>query len=90
MNIDERFMRYWTRAQPVVAGYVSSMTPDVHEADDLLQDTAVVLLRKFGEYDPGRSFVAWALGIAKSGDPPPRGGSMRGASSRTAGTSWTP
>ena len=65
MRTDERFMRHWTRAQPVIAGYVSSMVPDVHEADDLLQETAVVLLRKFGDYDPRRPFVAWALGIAK-------------------------
>ena len=49
----------------MVAGYVSSMVPDAHEAEDLLQDVAVILLRKFGDYDPARSFVAWALGITK-------------------------
>ena len=65
MTDNESFMRYWTQAQPVVAGYVSSMLRDPHEAEDLLQEVAVVLLRKFGEYDPTRSFVAWAMGIAK-------------------------
>ena len=62
---NERFMRYWTQAQPVVAGYINSMMPDAHEAEDVLQEVAVVLLRKFGDYDPARSFVAWALGVTK-------------------------
>jgi RNA polymerase sigma-70 factor (ECF subfamily) len=62
---NDQFTRYWTQAQPVVAGYISSLVPDFHAAEDLLQDVAVVLLHKFGEYDPQRPFVAWALGIAR-------------------------
>ncbi len=62
---DEQFTRRWTQAQPVVASFISSMVPDFHEAEDLLQEVAVVLLRKFGEYDERRPFVAWALGIAR-------------------------
>jgi RNA polymerase sigma-70 factor (ECF subfamily) len=65
MPNDERFTRLWTQAQPVVAGYLSSMVPDFHGAEDLLQNVAVVLLRKFPEYDEKRPFAAWALGIAK-------------------------
>ncbi len=65
MRNQERFTRLWTQAQPIVAGYISSMVPDFHEAEDLLQNVAVVLLRKFAEYDERRPFVAWALGIAK-------------------------
>jgi RNA polymerase sigma-70 factor, ECF subfamily len=65
MADNERFTRDWTRAQPVVAGYIGSLVPDFHVAEDLLQDVAVVLLRKYGEYDPARSFVGWSLGIAR-------------------------
>jgi RNA polymerase sigma-70 factor (ECF subfamily) len=65
MTDNEKFMRHWTRAQPVVAGYVGSLVPDFHEAEDLLQEVSVVLLRKFSEYDETRPFVAWALGVAK-------------------------
>lgn len=66
MEREERFTRHWTQAQPVVAGFVGSMIPDFHQAEDLLQNVAVVLLRKFDEYDPARPFAAWALGIAKN------------------------
>ena len=65
MNNHEQFTRRWTEAQPIVAGYINAVVPDFQEAEDLLQDVAVILLRKFTEYDPQRPFVAWAIGIAK-------------------------
>lgn len=65
MDSHEQFTRRWTEAQPVVAGYLNAVVPDFQEAEDLLQDVAVILLRKFPEYDPQRPFVAWAIGIAK-------------------------
>jgi RNA polymerase sigma-70 factor (ECF subfamily) len=62
----ELFTRHWTQAQPTVAAYINSMVPDFQQAEDLLQNVAVVLLRKFPEYDPSRPFVAWALGISRN------------------------
>lgn len=67
MDIDdhERFTRCWTHAQGAIAGYVSAVIGDPNVADDVLQDVAVALLRKFPEYDQDRPFIAWAMGIAK-------------------------
>src|SRR5213595_681979 len=65
MDNHEQFTRRWTEAQPVVAGYINAVVPDFQEAEDLPQDVAVILLRKFPEYDPQRPFVAWAIGMAK-------------------------
>jgi RNA polymerase sigma-70 factor, ECF subfamily len=65
MEDAERFTRCWTQAQPTVAACIHAWVPDFHEAEDLLQDVAVVLLSKFGQYDPARPFAAWALGVAK-------------------------
>ncbi len=65
MADNERFTRLWTQAEPTVASYVASMVRDPHACDDLIQEIAVVLLRKFDQYDPGRPFLAWAIGIAK-------------------------
>ncbi len=59
------FTRLWTHAQPVVAGYIRATLQNRHDAEDILQDVAVVLLHKFSSYDPQREFVAWALSIAK-------------------------
>jgi len=60
-----RFMRLWTAAQPAVSGYVHAMVRERSAADEVLQETSLVLFRRFAEYDEQRPFVAWALGIAK-------------------------
>jgi len=62
----ERFTRLWTQAQPSVAGYVAAVVADPHAADDVLQEVALTLLRKFAEYDPTRPFIAFAMGVAKT------------------------
>jgi RNA polymerase sigma-70 factor (ECF subfamily) len=61
----EQFMRNWIRAQPVVSAYINSLVPDFHAAEDRLQDVAVILLRKYADYDVSRPFVSWALGVAR-------------------------
>ena len=65
MKEQQKFTRYWTQAQPIVSAYVSSMVPDFQQAEDILQDVAVVLMKKFGYYDEKQSFIAWALGVAR-------------------------
>jgi RNA polymerase sigma-70 factor, ECF subfamily len=65
MERHEQFTCLWTQAQPLVAGYINAVIPDFHEAEDALQEVAIVLLRKFPEYDSDRPFVPWAIGIAK-------------------------
>jgi RNA polymerase sigma-70 factor (ECF subfamily) len=61
-----RFTRYWAKAHPVLNGYILSMVPDFHEAEDILQDVAEVLIKRFEDYDPERPFTAWALGVARN------------------------
>ncbi len=56
---------YWTRTQPLIAGFVSSLIPNFHDAEDVLQHVAMVLARKFDEFDHERSFSHWAMGIAR-------------------------
>ena len=41
----ELFTRHWTQASRMVADYISALVPNFHEAEDLLQNVAVVLLR---------------------------------------------
>jgi RNA polymerase sigma-70 factor (ECF subfamily) len=61
----ERFLRLWAEAQPAVAAFVHALVRDSTAAKDVLQETALVLFRRFGDYDGGRPFLAWALGVAK-------------------------
>jgi RNA polymerase sigma-70 factor (ECF subfamily) len=56
----------WTVAQPVVRSYVRSMVRDVHVTEDLLQQVALTLVERFEQYDRGRNFTGWCMGIAKN------------------------
>jgi RNA polymerase sigma-70 factor (ECF subfamily) len=46
-------------------GYIHSLVRDLNDAEDLFQQTTVVLWKKFAEFDRTRSFVAWACGVAR-------------------------
>ena len=65
MEASERLAILWTKAQPFVAAYITSLIPDFHRAEDVLQQVAVILVRKFDQYDPAQPFLPWALGIAR-------------------------
>jgi RNA polymerase sigma-70 factor (ECF subfamily) len=51
--------------QTQLFGFIYSLVRDFNDADDLFQQTSLVLWRKFEEFDPARSFVAWACGVAR-------------------------
>lgn len=50
--------------QPDLRAFVAALVRDRALADDIIQDVALISWDKFGEYDPERSFGAWAKGIA--------------------------
>jgi RNA polymerase sigma-70 factor, ECF subfamily len=46
-------------------GYIHALVRDLDDADDLFQQTTIILWNKFGEYDRSRSFLSWACGVAR-------------------------
>jgi len=56
----------WTKAQPTISSYISALVPDFHASEDILQAVALLVVRKFDQYDPERPFLAWAIGIARN------------------------
>jgi RNA polymerase sigma-70 factor (ECF subfamily) len=56
---------YLRREHTRLYGYIHSLVRDLNDADDLFQQTALVLWRKFADFDRRRSFFAWACGIAR-------------------------
>ena len=61
----EQLTVLWMKAQPAIAGYISSLVRDYYQADDILQNVAVIVVRKRESYDVDLPFVPWAIGIAK-------------------------
>lgn len=62
----EELAVYWAQHQPVIAGYISSLISNFQDADDVLQNVAMVTVKKFDEYDREKPFVSWVIGIAKN------------------------
>ena len=61
----EQFTQLWTQAQSTVACFVHTSIRDRGHAEDLLQEIAMTLFRKFASYDPSKAFLPWAMGVAK-------------------------
>jgi RNA polymerase sigma-70 factor, ECF subfamily len=59
------FADYLRQTQARIYGYIHSLVPNVTDADDLMQQTTLILWKKFGEFDRQRSFFSWACGIAR-------------------------
>ena len=62
----ERLTRLWLEAEPAVRAYVGAAVRGFHDAEDVFQQVALTVARRFDEFDDSRSFVAWALWLAKS------------------------
>jgi RNA polymerase sigma-70 factor (ECF subfamily) len=55
----------WTRAEPSVERFVRSFIRDSVEAEDVLQEVALVIVDRYSSYDSTQPFIGWALGIAR-------------------------
>ena len=53
-----------TQHQRRIFSYIYTLVPNRYDAEDLLQETSVVICEKFDEFEPQTDFVAWACQIA--------------------------
>lgn len=56
----ERFAELLQAHHTQLFGYLYALVHDVNDAEDLYQETSVVLWRKFATYQEGTSFFSWA------------------------------
>ncbi len=60
----ERFVRLLGRYQQRVYSFILTLVPHWADADEVLQETNIVLWRKFSEFQPDTDFVRWANQVA--------------------------
>src|SRR5438477_9187186 len=60
----EEFVRLMTDHQGRLFGYIFSLLGDADTANDVLQETNVILWRDSREFRPGSNFKAWAFRVA--------------------------
>lgn len=64
MNSPDQFLPLFLAAQPDLRAFIGAMVRDPVTREDVFQEVAMILWKKFELYDPARSFGAWARGVA--------------------------
>jgi RNA polymerase sigma-70 factor (ECF subfamily) len=66
-EIDQRteFASLLREHQARLFGYIHTLVRDLDDADDLFQQTTLLLWKKFETFDRSRSFLAWGCGVAR-------------------------
>ena len=60
----EAFVALFSRHQRRVAAFIGTLLPNLVDAEEVMQETSVILWRKWHEFDSAGDFVRWANGIA--------------------------
>ena len=58
------FLSYFARDHQRIFAYIFSLLPKRPDAEDVFQQTCMVLWQKFGDFDRERDFFPWACGVA--------------------------
>lgn len=61
----ETFVSRFARYEPDLRRFIRSLLPTAVDTDEVLQQTAIVIWRKFDQYDPETHFMKWACVIAR-------------------------
>ena len=57
----DNFIGLYSKHEPNIRRYVYSLVGDASDTEDVMQETAMALWRKFEDYDPSQPFIGWAL-----------------------------
>ncbi|MBI1370347.1 MAG: sigma-70 family RNA polymerase sigma factor [Planctomycetes bacterium] len=58
-------MRLFLAHQRRIYGFILAMLPNAADADDVLQETNLVMWDAFDRFEPGTDFAAWGMQIAR-------------------------
>jgi RNA polymerase sigma-70 factor, ECF subfamily len=60
----QKFVSLLTSHQGKIYAYILSLVVNYSDADDIMQEASSMMWHKFGEFEPGTDFLAWAVTIA--------------------------
>src|SRR5678816_4304895 len=60
----QRFLSLFLRSEREIFRYVAALVPNMADAEDIVQQTALALWEKFDSYDPSQPFTPWACRFA--------------------------
>jgi RNA polymerase sigma-70 factor, ECF subfamily len=63
-ELQDSFLRLFSQYSRRIYEFVLTILPNHADAEEVFQNTCVILWRKFESYDPQGSFISWACRIA--------------------------
>lgn len=63
--MDDAFAKLFAEHQRAIYALIRAFCRRPQDADDIFQETFVVVWRKREEFQPGTNFLAWAASIAR-------------------------
>jgi len=60
----QQFLSLFLRSERELFRYVAALVPNITDAEDIVQQTAIALWEKFDSYDPNQPFTPWACRFA--------------------------
>ena len=60
----DQFLPFFLPVQADLRAFIGAAVRDAATREDVFQEVAMILWKKFDQYDPARPFGAWARGIA--------------------------
>ncbi|MFM8188878.1 MAG: sigma-70 family RNA polymerase sigma factor [Pirellula sp.] len=66
LEIRERMTRHWLASENAIRAYIAGAVHSFADREDLLQQVALTVARRFEEFEENRPFLGWALWLAKS------------------------
>jgi RNA polymerase sigma-70 factor (ECF subfamily) len=60
----DQFVERFVRSQDRIYAYVATMLPNRSDAEEVFQQTSLILWKKWRQFDAARDFVSWACGMA--------------------------
>lgn len=65
-KISASYLRLLMGNQHQIYSYILKRIPNSSDADDIMQEVAIILWEKFDQFQPGTNFAAWAITIARN------------------------
>lgn len=62
---EESFVQLFVETEPALRSFILSQVGNWADMNEILQQTSLVLWRKFGQYEAGTHFRSWAFKIAR-------------------------
>ena len=65
MADNDQFLKRFLEVQSDLLAYVLCMGVEPPSAEDVLQDAAIIMMRKFDQFEAGTNFRAWAYAVVR-------------------------